>query len=299
MIRNRAGAVRYAARCGLALAGGLAMMGCGPAVTFRPDPRLVPQPLPTIFRDDDWAAVLRDFVRDGLVDYDGLAARRDPLDRYYALISYMGPTQAPDQFTTRQDRMAYYINAYNALTLLVVLQDPSRATLYDIMMPRYQSSATFQLDRSVITLDGIEDRLRQEAAGDVRVIFALSRAALGGPVLASEPYRGGLLDRQLEHAAAAALDNPFLLQIHHDQHVILVWEEILWRRDEFLAWWEARRRTRPPGLLSVLLDLASPRRREALNSAVGYAIRPMPFDRRLNRWRGPAGAAVLPKGPAS
>ncbi len=256
----------------------------------RPNPQLVPRPLPTTFDDKDWAAVLRDFVKGGLVDYDGLARGRDPLDRYYALISAMGPTVAPDQFPTKYHKMAFDINAYNALVLCAVLEDPARPSLYELSMPQFETEVTFQLDGRATTLKAIEERLLQTSEGDVRVIFALSRAALGGPALRFEPYRADWLDRQLEEAAAAALDNPYLFQVDPNQHAVFAWLAVFERQDAFLSYWQARRRTRAPTLLSVLADMASARRRSAFAAAVGYSIRPMPFDRRLNRWTSSAAA---------
>lgn len=253
-------------------------------VTVRPNPKLVPRPLPTTFDNKDWATVLRDHVKGGLVDYDGLTRDRDPLDRYYALISAMGPNTAPDQFPTRSHKMAYGINAFNALVLCAVLEDANRPSMYDIAMPPFESGPTFLLDGVSTTLRALEDRLLRESNGDVRVIFALSRAAMGGPGLGFEPYRAELIERQLQEAAANALDNPHLFQVDHQQHAVFVWLAILERQNEFFDYWQARRRTRAPTLLSVLADMGSPRCRQSLSRAVGYAVRIMPFDRRLNRW---------------
>jgi len=271
------------------LVGGLAS-GCTP-VAIKPNPQLIPRPLPTTFNDKDWAAVLRDHVKNGLVDYAGLQRSRDPLDRYYALISAMGPTTAADQFPTRYHRMAYGINAYNALVLCAVLEDPARPSMYDVSLPPLETGITFLLDGRSTTLRAIEERLLEESGGDVRVIFALSRAAMGSPGLRFEPYRADAMERQLQEAAAAALDNPYLLQIDNNQHAIFAWLNIISRQEAFLEYWQARRRTRAPTLLSVLTDMASPRRRQALNGAIDYAIRPMPFDRRLNRWTPERGGA--------
>ncbi len=282
-----------AARAAAALVIGVASTGCV-QVSLPPDARLVPRPLPTTFDDKDWAAVLRGYARNGLVDYDGLARNRDALDRYCALISAMGPATAADQFPTRYHRMAYDINAFNALMLYAVIADPSRASLYDLSMPPPETGLTFLLDGKPTTLRAIEERLLVTSDNDARVIFALSRAAIGGPALRSEPYRAEFIERQLQEAAAAALDNPHLLQIDNEQQAIFVWLNILERRDAFLAFWQNRRRSRTPQLLSVLTDLASARRRPALASAIGYTIRPMPFDRRLNRWTPPSGTGTPP-----
>jgi hypothetical protein len=280
----------------LALAGAL-FSGCA-QVTIKPDPQLVPRPLPTTFDDKDWAAVLRDHVRNGLVDYNGLQRSRDPLDRYYGLISAMGPTTAPDQFPTRYHKMAYDINAYNALVLCAVLQDPTQPYVYDVSMPSLETDIAFVLDGRQTTLEQIEERLLKNSDGDVRVIFALSRAALGTPALRNEPYRADSMERQLQEAAAAALDNPYLLQIDSSQHAIFAWQGIIANQGAFLDYWQARRRTRAPTLLSVLTDMASPRRRQLLSAAIGYSIRVIPFERRLNRGT-PEGTGAAPVGAAA
>lgn len=261
------------------------MAGC-PMPTIRPNTALIPRPLPTAFRDDDWATVVRKHVRNGLVDYDGLARDRDPLDRFYALISVMGPTIAPDQFPTPAHKIAYDINAYNAMLMCAVMENPSRETLYDLSMPDPMTGISFQLDGKTLTLRQLEDRLLETSGGDVRVLFSLSRGALGGPPLPFEPIRADTLERQLREQTASSLDSPYLLQIDHAQHAIFVWIEVLSRSDTFLNYWQQQRRARAPSLSSVLIDLASPRRQQALNAAVGYTVRMIPFDRRLNRATG-------------
>ncbi|MBN1488439.1 MAG: DUF547 domain-containing protein [Phycisphaerae bacterium] len=265
------------------------LIGCA-ATEIRPNPLLIPRPLPTTFDDKDWGAILRDHVKSGLVDYELLARNREPLDRYYALISAMGPATAADQFPTKYHRIAYTINAYNALVLLAALEDPSRKTIYALDQPPLETAIRFRLDGKPVRLFDLEKALLAESEGDVRVLFALSGAARGTPALHFEPYRPASFERQLQQAAADALDNPYLLQIDHERRCILVWQEILSHREAFMTFWQQRRRTRAPSLLSVLLDLASPQQRRALNGAIGYEIRPIAFDRRLNRWPDPAAA---------
>jgi hypothetical protein len=282
------------------LVGAIALMalggavGCAPAPTLiPPDSRLVPNPVPTTFSLGDWATIVTEYAKKGLVDYDGLARNRETLDRYYALISVMGPASTADQFPTRQDQIAYDINAFNALMLLIVLEDPQRATIYDLDLPLPMTGYQFVVDGARVRLFDIEQRLLRDSSGDVRILFALNRGALGGPGLHYEPFRAASLERQLREAAANALDDPRLLQVDHEQRTLFLWLGILSHRDEFLDFYQLRRRTPAPSLLSVLLELASPRRRQALNAAIGYHIRPMPFDRRLNRWR-PGGRTGSP-----
>lgn len=266
------------------VAGVFVGVGCvPPTVDLRPGPEFLPKTVPPAFDDTDWAAVLRKHVRGGLVDYDALARERAPLDRFVAMISVIGPTSTPNLFPSGAHRVAYDLNAYNALVFYAVLQDPNRATLYGLSQPDPLTAITFQLDRRPTTLRALETRLLDETKGDVRVLFALSQGARGAPAPYPDPFRAPLLDRQLGEAAAAALDNPYVLQIDNRQKCVFVWMTVLTYEEQFTKYWVARHRTPAVSLLGVLADLASLRRREALNGVATYTIRAMPFDRRLNK----------------
>jgi hypothetical protein len=247
-----------------------------------------------VYTDDDWASVLRTYVHDGLVNYDGLAQDRDALDRYYALLSRTGPTLTPEQFQTRAQKVAYWINAHNALVLQAVLRRYPVATMYDLTLPQLHYEYTFRVDGASATLAGIQRRVLEESGGDVRTLFTLHGAAMGTPRLSDQPYRADTLDHQLAQAAAAAMENSDLLRIDHTTKSILLWQQILRHEDDFVAWWKEQRRLPTVFLYNVLLELASPAQRRALQAAVGYTIREIPFERELNRWNPPATQVAFP-----
>jgi hypothetical protein len=258
--------------------------GCGePSV--RPSMALLPPNRPLTYTDGDWAQVLASHVREGLVDYDSLLTHREPLERYYALVSETGPTRTADQFASRAARTAYWINAYNALVLRAVLEHYPVSTMYDLALPRLEYDYTFRVDGKVYNLAAIEAKMLEDSAQDARTLLATSRAALGTPRLMSEPFRADALENQLAQAAANAFDDPYLLQIDHTTKTILVWQAVLDHEQDFLAYWRLRRRISSVYLYNVVLDMASASRRRVLqSSAVGYRFRQIPFERKLNAW---------------
>lgn len=258
-------------------------IGCAD-YTLRPNPTLAPKENSPVYSDRDWSAVLSDHVRDGVVDYDKLASQREPLDRFYALISVTGPSRTPDQFETRSAKTAFWINAYNALVLLAVLQRYPCSTAYDLSLPVLEQDYRFLVDGKSRNLFEVELQMLADSTGDVRSLFATSRAALGTPRLMSEPLRPETLESQLTQAAMKALDNPDLCAVDHVSKSILIWQNVLRREPEFVAYWQVRRRVRTAYLYNVLMDMASPARQQMFQSAVGYQIRPIPFNRRLNKW---------------
>jgi len=93
---------------GLLLAVGLAGVVTGQAL----DPAVPP----------GWAAVLDRFVDEyGRVDFEGIAQAPADLNSAVAYIASTSPESNPSLFPSREARLAYYINAYNALAMFNVV----------------------------------------------------------------------------------------------------------------------------------------------------------------------------------
>ena len=60
------------------------------------------------------------------INDDGLAADHEPLDRFVKAMARTSPDSHPDLFPTEDDRLAYWMNAYNALMLARVVSLPIR-----------------------------------------------------------------------------------------------------------------------------------------------------------------------------
>jgi len=176
------------------LAGAAAWSGGCAEPTIRPSMALLPPNRPLTYSDADWATVLLNHVREGLVDYDGLLMNREPLERYYALVGETGPTRTPDQFASRSAVTAYWINVYNALVLRAVLEHYPVSTMYDLALPRLEYDYTFRVDGQILNLTQVEAQMLEASAQDARTLLATSRAALGSPRLMSEPLRADTLE---------------------------------------------------------------------------------------------------------
>ena len=69
-----------------------------------------------------WARVLERFVNDrGEVDFHRLASDRADLDVFLEYVARVSPRTAPELFPGRDAALAYYINAYNALSMYNVI----------------------------------------------------------------------------------------------------------------------------------------------------------------------------------
>jgi hypothetical protein len=257
-------------------------------VPFRPSPEYVPPAPPTAWDYREWATVLRDNVRDGLVDYEHLKGHREPLERFYGAVSVVGPQSTPDLLKSPPDQAAYWINAYNALVLRAVLERYPTETMYGLKDPALETDFMFQVDGRVMNLRAVKEKLEEVCRNDPRVMFCLCAAARGCPPLAPEPYHAFDLERRLRETTRRAMDNGDLVRVDHMNRRLLVWLDLFSRKKELIARFERRYRTRGATLLTVLNTYADPRRRGELAAARGYKVEQLPFDRRLNIWK-PAG----------
>jgi hypothetical protein len=130
-------------------------------------------------------------VRDGYIDYDGLAGN----PKFARFVSDLATAEVP---ADRSEALAYYINAYNAFAIQAVLQGQAPDSAFG--RRRFFRSLKFALGGGRLTLEEIEQQ-RLQPFGDPRSHLALARAALSGPRLSSHAYLPATLDAQLDLAA--------------------------------------------------------------------------------------------------
>lgn len=142
--------------------------------------------------------VLLHNVRNGYVDYDGIAAH----PKFAPFLAQLA--EPHDAFASREAEIAYYINAYNAFAIRGILDGHSPATRFGRY--RYFKSQEFRLGGEDVTLEDIEHR-RLRPLGDARIHFAIVCASLSCPRLANRAWLAGTLDAQLEQAARAFVND--------------------------------------------------------------------------------------------
>jgi Protein of unknown function, DUF547 len=148
-----------------------------------------------------WEAVLRSYVdAQGRVDFDGIRADPAALRNVVDAIAVVAPFNNPDLFPTEPARIAYWINAYNALSMWGVVQwgVPQRFDLIDRW--RFFIRTKRPVAGHAISLDALEtDVIRP--IGEERVHFALNCMVRDCPRLPREPFRPERLEVQLTAAA--------------------------------------------------------------------------------------------------
>ena len=168
-------------------------------------------------------------LQDGRVDYDGLKQNEAQLDRYLDLLAAVDPQALSDR-----ERFAFYVNAYNAWTLKLILTHyPGIDSIKDIG-PFWKSPWKMEIariDGGLLTLDEIEHDILRAQYRDPRVHFAVNCASLGCPPLRDTPFTGQELEEQLERATRDFINDPRRYQLDGD--VLHVSRIFKWFSDDF------------------------------------------------------------------
>jgi hypothetical protein len=198
-----------------------------------PVPAVVQQPPSTaeaIHRPFDQMLDL--YVRDGLVYYRAVRADRGRLDRY--LSSLGAVSRATYEGWSREQKIAFWLNAYNAIVLrtAAAAYPPRGNSIRNI--PGAFDKRQHRVAGRTVTLDEIENKVLPEFR-EPRVYFALGRGALGSGRLRSEAYTAARLEDQLRTQTVDFLERQHHLKIDQLTGELAVSPIIGWHEDEFVA----------------------------------------------------------------
>lgn len=151
---------------------------------------------------DTWNNILKNHVsEDGNVDYKNLKINQNELTKY---INYLGKN-IPSKDSAKNEKLAYWINAYNALTIDLILRHYPVKSIKDIKNPWDQKLWT--LGKTTYSLNEIEhDILRK--MGEPRIHFAIVCASYSCPKLQNEAFTASRLEQQLNEVTTAFLSDP-------------------------------------------------------------------------------------------
>jgi len=160
-----------------------------------------------------WANVLKNYVNDdGGVDYEGLKANRVELDRFIAIIE-----ETDVASLTPAEEKAFWINAYNAVTLKVVLDKYPVKSIRKINF-----GLVWEVGRKVAqgkySLGHIEHKILRPM-GDPRIHFAINCASIGCPKLPNKPFYPQTLDKQLDDETKRFLNDPEKVRLDRENNI--------------------------------------------------------------------------------
>ena len=153
-----------------------------------------------------YGGLLKKYVDMGVIDYRGFKAEEKTLDRYLQALEAIDT-----ESLSRTEQFAFYINAYNAWTIKLILSAyPKVKSIKDLgsLFKSPWKKKICRIDGDLLTLDNIEHDILRPRFKDPRVHFAINCASRGCPPLRADPYEGPILDRQLDEMTSAFINDP-------------------------------------------------------------------------------------------
>jgi hypothetical protein len=184
-----------------------------------------------------WTSVLATYVKAGEVDYGELKERGQPaLDAYLRALEAVRPAEYAG--FTREQRLAFWVNAYNAYMVRLVLNHyPLKSVRKIGFLPLAAFRERFipleAVGDELMSLNDIEHTHLRERLKDPRIHFAIVCASKSCPVLQSEAYRASSIDAQLDAAARGFLADRLRNQIDPASGTAKVSSIFKWFREDF------------------------------------------------------------------
>jgi hypothetical protein len=180
-------------------------------------------------------ALLGRFVDDsGRVNYSGWKADPDAVAALHAYLKALGRADI-DAPATRPVTLAFWINAYNALTLAGVLHVHPTRTVRDhtgvVFGFNLWKNLRLHIGGKELSLSDIEHGILR-TLGDPRVHFAIVCGANGCPVLSRKAYTASEIDGQLDAGGRAFLSRPDAVQFDPERRVLRVSKLFKWYADD-------------------------------------------------------------------
>jgi len=160
---------------------------------------------------DTWDELLRAHVTDdGVVDYTGFIKEKAKFEKYLTLLS----NNPPQRSWKRTEQLAYWINAYNAFTVKLIVDHYPVKSIKDIKRGVPFVNTVWDIKFIEIAghkydLNKIEHGILRKRFKEPRVHFAINCASASCPPLLNRAYTGDQLYAQLNQQARRFLADTY------------------------------------------------------------------------------------------
>ena len=163
----------------------------------------------------NYASLLKSYVKNGRVDYRGLAKKdMGKLDMY---LKSVGTSKLP---TKRAERIGFYVDAYNAIVMKAVIAANYPKSV--LKVKGFFDNRKYEVAGQTVSLNQLEKKILNPYAKDARTHMVLVCAAVGCPVIENKPYFGSNINKRFDAAsrrylqgATGAQVSPGNLQLSH------------------------------------------------------------------------------------
>jgi hypothetical protein len=175
----------------------------------------------------DYGRLLAAHVKNGRVDYAALKAKDSAaLEEIYARIGKAAVDKAP-----RNEQLAFYINAYNAIVLRGAARKYPTKSIKDALFTFFLANHTVAGRK--LDLNKLEKEVIIKQFKEPRIHFAINCASASCPPLMDRPFSAAGLEGELETMTRAFLRNPANVTFDEKKGELKLSKIFDWYRDDF------------------------------------------------------------------
>jgi hypothetical protein len=181
-----------------------------------------------VLSHEQWDTLLKKYVSEnGEVNYRGLKSEQSKLNAYLEMLS----SNPPAEESRREDEMVYWINAYNAFTVRLILNNYPLKSIRDVKNGKPWDDPFITLGGKKYSLNNIEHDVLRKKFGDPRIHFAINCASRSCPKLVNRAFTADQLETQLDNAARSFINDSSKNKITASDATIS--EIFKWYKDDF------------------------------------------------------------------
>ncbi|MDX1906719.1 MAG: DUF547 domain-containing protein [Bacteroidia bacterium] len=149
-------------------------------------------------------ALLKKYVTPaGVVNYKGFIQDKVAFQAYLDLLSQ----HAPQADWSYEHRLSYWINAYNAFTIKLIMDNYPVKSIRDLHQGKPWDHKFIKIGTQTYSLNDIEHNILRKQFSEPRIHFAINCASKSCPPLLNQAYTAASVGRQLDRVARTFIRN--------------------------------------------------------------------------------------------
>ena len=160
-----------------------------------------------------WEIILKRYIdMEGNVDYDALKKKENMLDDF---LNILEKTKI-DYSWNASEKIAFWINVYNAYTIKLILKNYPVKSIKDIKKP--WDKKFFTVNGEFLSLGDVEHQILRKKFTEPRIHFAINCASKSCPRIVQIPYTGDNLNNLLDRQTKEYINSPELNNVDSDSY---------------------------------------------------------------------------------
>ena len=175
-----------------------------------------------------WNEILQENVNSsGQVNYQNIKKNIGQLDAYLEMIA----THPPKADWSKNQTMAYWINAYNAFTVKLILNHYPLKSIMEVNNGKAWDLKFITIGGKEYSLNNIEHDILRKKYKDPRIHFAVNCASISCPKLYNKAFSADLLEKQLNLLSKSFINNASKNSLQKER--IKISKLFEWYKDDF------------------------------------------------------------------